>query len=410
MKKIAILHASTTKNYGTMMLVINFIRYLQYYTNEKLIFYLDHDLKGVKRYKKATKIKNIRSLNVLGYNKMPNSSPDNNIFKKIYINYKHLKNYNKIFLNEKINNVVILGGDDISEFYSTKGLIKKLLQINKLKKSGINVLLYGQTIGPFFSYRKFLAKQLLKDIYISTRDNVSFSYLKNKLKLENITTSPDLAFLDLPLQKKSGENYLERYNLNEKKYIVLIPSGLWSQYTNNKRFYIENWIKIITKIRTKYEYKIVLLAHDIRKNSSDAHIIDNILDKLNNNRDIIKITEHLYPYNAREILGNSILSVTGRMHGAISTFQKGTPSISLSYSVKYEGVIGEGLKRSDLIIEASNNKYWNDFYITNEIIKKIDYVLQNYKKICKEIKINVDKNQKQSLNSLKKISKLISEN
>ena len=406
MKKVAILHASTTKNYGTMMLVVNFIKYFNNISDEDVIFYVDHNVEGVKRFKESAGLSNIQSLTELGYQNIPHFS-SNNMLIKLYQYFLFFVNYGKLFKKYNIENVVILGGDDFSEYYSIKGLIRKLLQLYKLKKNEINVFLYGQTIGPFNSWRKLIAKVILKDLYISTRDLKSYNYLKKEFNDNNISMTQDLAFLDLPLQKNRNNKWLKKFNLDKQKYIVLIPSGIWDQYCDNKNIYIQNWIKLISRIMEKYNYNIILLAHVLKENSSDKKIINKIYKKYLKDKRVKKIVDKIFPYEAREILGNSILSITGRMHGAISTFQKGRPSISLSYSVKYEGVIGDGLKRKDLIIESSNNNFWNDFIIPVKIINKMEYILGNYNEITKEIKKYVNKNQINVLNSLKKLNKEI---
>ena len=78
------------------------------------------------------------------------------------------------------------------------------------------------------------------------------------------------------------------------------------------------------------------------------------------------------------------------MHAAISTFQMGKPAISLSYSIKYSGVIGEGLGLKDLVIESSGDNYWENNYLNDSILQKIDYVYKNEEKLLCKIKESVN--------------------
>ena len=84
------------------------------------------------------------------------------------------------------------------------------------------------------------------------------------------------------------------------------------------------------------------------------------------------------PLKARFILGNGIFTITGRMHGAISTLQMRKPAISISYSVKYKGVIGEGLGLHDLIVEGSKQELWENKKVATDVCNRIEYVINNY--------------------------------
>ena len=143
---------------------------------------------------------------------------------------------------------------------------------------------------------------------------------------------------------------------------------------------------IIQEILKKYPNKyIVLLSHVFCKNSSDSSMIEKI-NITNNN---IKITDILLPSEARTILGNAYLTITGRMHAALSTFQMGKPAISLSYSVKYKGVISDGLDLSDLVIEK-DKEMWDKFRVSSIINDKIEYIDENYIELKSKILKNVN--------------------
>ncbi|HHU75814.1 MAG TPA: polysaccharide pyruvyl transferase family protein, partial [Firmicutes bacterium] len=194
--------------------------------------------------------------------------------------------------------------------------------------------------------------------------------------------SSDLAFLKLPGQDDyNAELILDKYNLQKDNYITMIPSGLVRCYTDNRKKYIENLIRIIEYIITVRRIKIVLMPHVLRPETSDDRIIIREIIKQIGKvylEKLIIIDDIMLPLDARVILGNGIFSITGRMHGAISTFQMNKPAISLSYSVKYQGVIGEGLACHDLIVEASDYKKWENGEVALETINKIEYLFNDY--------------------------------
>ena len=92
------------------------------------------------------------------------------------------------------------------------------------------------------------------------------------------------------------------------------------------------------------------------------------------------------------------------MHGAISAFQSGVPAISLSYSVKYKGVIGNSLNLPELIVETKKNTFLEDIDKVNELISE---VIQKREKIILNIKKNVKIVKKDAYLQIEEISKSI---
>jgi colanic acid/amylovoran biosynthesis protein len=70
------------------------------------------------------------------------------------------------------------------------------------------------------------------------------------------------------------------------------------------------------------------------------------------------------------------------MHAAISTFKMRKPAISISYSVKYDGVIGTDLNMPELIIDKD---VFESDGLAAAVDKKLDYVTENYDRLIKEI-------------------------
>ena len=109
-----------------------------------------------------------------------------------------------------------------------------------------------------------------------------------------------------------------------------------------------------------------------------------INSKYNNyiNENLTVIKEQILPVEARIILGHAYFTLTCRMHAAVSSFQMGKPAICLSYSSKYKGVIAEGLKMNNLVIEAKNEELWQSG-IVDIVNEKVDYVEKNYDDLTK---------------------------
>lgn len=167
---------------------------------------------------------------------------------------KFLKNklidHNPSILKNNPDCVIVLGGDDLSEYYDKWRISFDLINLWLLQRR-TRVFVIGQTIGPFYSYRKALSRFCLKNIPIYVRDPNNSKYLKNELRIMHSIEASDLALLRMPLENHSSYN-LQSNNLVENEYITIVPSGLRYKYTSDEESYIKEWHKIV-------EFTLILL-------------------------------------------------------------------------------------------------------------------------------------------------------
>lgn len=370
--KIQINQIPSTYNYGSLMMAINIIKQFNRDYIEIYVDTLTED--DLQRLKYETGIKSIYK---------QEEYKDLEKHNKIVKDYKKSKRDAKIY-----DKVIFLGGDDISEYYSKGAAIRKLMRIYLLAGK-IDTYLVGQTIGPFTSYRKTIAKIALNRTKIYTRDDKCLNYLKD-LGVKTAIKGRDLAFSELP--NKNNKGIVEKYNLEENKYITIVPSGLTKWYTNNIEDYYSQQVKIIENLLKKEELKdkkIILLPHvTFPKIVDDRNVIEELRNRINNNR-IVYIFDEMLASEAREVLKNGFFTITGRMHAAVSTFYSKKPAISLSYSVKYSGVIGDGLDMNELVIESADDRLWSNGEISKLVDQKVNFVLDNYDELIQKIEVNV---------------------
>lgn len=396
--KIRIEHTNNPLNYGTNMMVANFMYYLNKEMRSsnkyKLDVFNDEDLN---LYKKQYSMLEVER-ETIDYNFYYSSNIVGKIINRIkreyLFSYFNKKNLNKLEKNNDI--LVILGGDDLSEYYPIEALKRELFKMNYIKNK-LDVILVGQTIGPFKEERKELVKNSLDNVKIYSRDPWTKEYLESKIGLKGVIISSDLALLPLPGQENNEleEVTLRDYDLISNEYITIVPSGLYKSYCEDEEVYVDNFVKIINYIKQKTNYKIVLLPHVLRPDFiDDRNIIKKLEEKFKYDDRIKYIYDVMSPLEARFILGNGKLTITGRMHGAINTLQMRKPAISISYSVKYDGVIGRDLGLSELIVKGDNKELWLSNKVANNTIDKIDLVLNNYKNITTKIDNSVLESEK----------------
>ena len=384
MKKIAILHAANTFNNGSFMLLINCVQFLQEtYKDIELHLEFNSDEDRQRLYKEINSKENIKELE-LDICKTSNKSFINkaiNLYHKIY-------SHNKYFKQQGVSEIIILGGDDFSEYYKGKHIRFDLKRIRNYSKK-IPTLFLSQSIGPFYSCRKRLAKKCFTNTHILCREDISYTYCSQELGLKNVYPSNDFAFLDLPKQKVIHE---------KKKQIAIVPGGNYRLYTKDYDSYIKTWQEIIETIlnNTKLkEHKLLLIPH-VTRPEDDRRIIKKL--KQANSR-IEIIDKELRPSQLRKIIGESDFIISSRMHASISSFNQGNAAIVFAHSIKYHGIIGNTIKLPKLIIPETA---WENKSVVSCFENSLDYLIDNQEEIQNQIKTNTNNIQKNLKKQLQK--------
>jgi colanic acid/amylovoran biosynthesis protein len=300
-----------------------------------------------------------------------------------------------------VDGVVVLGGDDFSEDYGYIGPLLELLMFRAFVRSGIDVAMCGQTIGPFYSWRRPLFRHLLARVTeITARDPITYQYLCDEFKLKNVSPGADLAFLPLVREKEDQE-----IKLNQP-YFTIVPSELLWKYARDPQR--SNYINCLTELAIKLlkkfnDCQLLILPHVVTADIDDDRLAGRDL-YINLKRHGIDVSQmvfldgELLPCQARQLLGSSQFVITGRMHAAISSFACGVPALSLSYSRKYWGIIGEYLGMKELIIDVRDQS-WSD--IGEMALKRIDYINDQYEEIVAKIKNTVPEMQDMAMQSIR---------
>lgn len=283
---------------------------------------------------------------------------------------------------------VVLGGDCISQYYSTQVFVSDMVKFQQISKKQ-KMYLLGQTMGPFHGYAVGLVKRSLKNTMIYVRDHDCYHYLKETFDFPNLKEARDLAFLDIPYQDDQGKKKKLQSEFGlETDYITLVPSGARRQYTSDLENYLNEYIQIISYIVDTLNLDVLLLAHVIHvSDSNDKIIIDELMKRLDRRyRSRVHVVDHLIqPYEARILLGGGKATITGRMHAAVSSINMGTVPICLSYSVKFKGVIGDDFDLNDYIYQCRGDDIWASGNVHVEVIKRLNAVLENRESILNNI-------------------------
>lgn len=410
-----ILHAQNTYNNGSFMMLINLIWYYVKHSPyaTRITFWIELD--GAENYYRIMNAlpRELLSGRQVEIKQLPLkiTSIDNSSFlrkaTRLFAKfYRHPRYFSKL----GINSVIILGGDDISEYYKKWMIFSDLYRIYRYSKR-FTTILAGQTIGPFKGLREKAAAKCLSKTEIYCRDELSASYLIDRLNLpeHQIHQSADLCFPELPNQGLA-KAILKSYGLNPDHYITLVPGGYYSLYTSDRDGYIQSWVHLTEELLGASEYKkmrIVLLPH-VTRPEDDRKMIHAIYESLSRNREVSKricmISEELMPHQLRSILGNGHFTISSRMHAALSTFQMRKPAIALGYSIKYDGVIGRSLQCPELVVHCSANMLTDPEIFSQEILSKSAYIEEHYQQIIAHLETRLPQLEAMAENQIREIS------
>lgn len=422
--KLLVLHIPNTLNYGSMMMAENLFFYLSRELAQQdleLVIATPRPEESGARLRKALQP-------VIDHLKINTVEPQ-----KIYRGSKLEKALALLLgvgvhrvlspLALSVDGVVVLGGDDFSEGYGYIGPLLELLMFRAFVRSGIDVVMCGQTIGPFYSWRRPLFRHLLARVTeITARDPITYQYLCDQFKLKNVSLGADLAFLPLAGEKEAGvivqqdnccsgflpltgEKEDQEIRLNQP-YFTIVPSELLWKYARDQQRsdYINFLTDLAVKLLKKFsDCQLLILPHVLTADSDDDRLVGRDL-YINLKRQgiarsqMVFLRGELLPCQARQLLRSSQFVITGRMHAAISSFACGVPALSLSYSRKYWGIIGEYLGMKELIIDVREQS-WSD--IGDIALNRMDYINDHYEEIAAGIKNTVPKMQDMAMQSIR---------
>ncbi len=413
-QQIAILHAHNTFNNGSFMMLINLIWHWGKAgdQNDPLTFWIEMDGRSnLERLEQAIPAGQLRARGIrLKALPLKITSADRAPLPvKIVRLWAKFHRHPRYFRKQGIKSIIILGGDDISEYYKKWMILSDLYRIGRYSRN-LHTVLAGQTIGPFTGIRQAAASRFLKRTTIYSRDTPSARYLKEKLQLPatGVHESADLCFPDLPAQQELGQNMLSRYGLRERDYICIVPGGFFSLYTHDRASYINSWTSFIAALIRDPELKgkkVVLLPH-VTRPEDDRRVIRSIaggMAKEGAKGQLVMVDDELLPQQLRAILGGGQLTISSRMHAALSTFQRRTPAIAIGYSVKYDGVIGHALQLPDLVLHSSGQLLQDADRFSRELLGKFHYVSQREHEIRKQLEERIPLLSKMALRQISDI-------
>lgn len=283
--------------------------------------------------------------------------------------------------------IVSIGGHHFTNLNPPHYFFTHLFSCLVAKLLGKKVVIYGQTIGPFFNpFWKYFSGWVINKVdLIMVREEGSRRVLET-LNLENpeIYTIPDTAFNLYPAKEERINQILEKEKIPNNTQIVgiTIHKGYWS----SKEIHIrENYMRCISKIADfiieTYNEDVIFVPMEREYPNDDRPLCKCIIQTMSNQKRAHLIMGDYMPDEICGIMNKMDFFIGTKMHSIIFSLLAKTPTIAISYHEKFQYIMA--MMRQEKYVLNINNLNFNDLkYIVqdiwnNQLIIRNDLVFAN---------------------------------
>ena len=260
----------------------------------------------------------------------------------------------------------------------------------------------GQALGPFNGIiNKNLAKLFLPKIkLILARGEYSYKNLRSIGLSTNLVQSTDYAFsLKVKLDTINNDklSIVEDFLLKAGKNKVI---GICPSIVVGKNFSNDKYEQIVADFINDYlinkrGYKVVLIPHSVRMNTTKTHnndlpLSNKIYDKLSiyGKQNCFFLNSEYSSQELRYVIGKLDFFIASRFHSMISSLAMKIPTIVIGWSHKYEEVLKE----------FRLEKFAFDYKLLDMafLINRFEYLEENEKSIKELMNNNIERIVKKS--------------
>lgn len=297
---------------------------------------------------------------------------DKGRFRKIHFGC----NYD-MFLNQlKEDDILFSTGGDMMCYGNNEVIYTN----DNVYKRGLKSVLWGCSIGKSnLTPEKISTLKHFTLIY--ARESLTATMLKQELKLNNVVTFPDPAFVLEPEKTDLPECFCEGavIGLNISNYVL---GGF-----NFDSLLGKDILSFIETIISSTDRHILLIPH-VMWNGQDDRIVCQILyDKYKHTgRMHLLDTDSLNYCQIRYVISKCFIFIGARTHAVISAYSTNVPSIVLGYSIKSQGIANDLAMSMNTVVDSEN--YQPGAFIraysfvdehVNGIREKLQMIIPEYK-------------------------------
>lgn len=327
---------------------------------------------------------------------------------KVGLNAKGLINEELLKIYSESDLIIDLSGDTLSDKYvcSLFSILNILIGILLKKK----IVIFSQSIGPFRRITIPLARFCLnKADLIIIREKITKSYLE-RINIHNhlIHLGADIAFLLKPAPRKTVQEIFlkEKINVNRTKYPIIgigTSARIYRILGLNKAIYLELMAKTADFLVEKLNAQVILVPHVIipdKYEQQDDRFVAEKIHYLARNKNRIKIIKNDYsPEELKGIIGRCKLFIGSRMHSNIASTSMYVPTIALSWSHKYRGIM-KMMGQEKYVCDIKTITF-------DELILKINDAWNNRAELKNHLQLSIRMMEKSALFTCRLVSDLV---
>lgn len=301
-----------------------------------------------------------------------------------------------------VDAVLSVGGDNYSLNYRLPSLLSGIDQL--AMALGKPVFIWGASVGPFEAEPHFVPKireHLANMNNIFARESITFSYLTKNLGLKNVTMTADPAFA-LPKEPVDTAGFWPEKSANGVLGLNLSP--LIESYKTNGQDLKAQTIQFIREVVVK-GYQVILIPHVIPLNGSsknnDATYMAAILSELDDIKNNVRIMPaHLNASQIKSVISQLRFFIGARTHATIAALSSGVPTVSISYSVKANGINKDLLGDMPVVLSTENLS-------ASSLMTYLDFLEKNESLIKSKLEANLPEWLNKHQNALLKMKSAI---
>jgi colanic acid/amylovoran biosynthesis protein len=272
------------------------------------------------------------------------------------------------------------------------------------------VVIWAQSIEPFGNiatsiFTKFVLNRV--DL-ITTREKLSFEYLKSLNIKPDIRLTADAAFLVDYISDEEAIKLLEKGGIKKDKLVIGMTVKKWNfpgHKNADKKFL--NYLNVISKtieyIISSMDARVILFPQVICTSYDDddrtvSHLIKSKLNDSIKER-VIVLTDDYRVEELKGMIGQMDLFIGTRMHSNIFATSMNVPTLAISYQQKTDGVM-EMLGLEEYVIDINTIN-------TQELISKIEKIWAERADIKKKLETNIRVMQDKNMDNVRLVLKYL---
>jgi polysaccharide pyruvyl transferase WcaK-like protein len=303
-------------------------------------------------------------------------------------------------------------GLDLQDDSSLLKLIYLYVMFKSYRWLGLKIYVLFQGAGPLETKTgRFFAKKVLQQVELFiARDPKTFALVKEIYPKLRASLGHDAIFLpdvDVDLNNVAPAE-LEWITelISDEEATIAFNLRQWFHFSSSLLPYmflrqkyqarsekemaklIDGAVETIKYLREKYKARILLLSAyqpDIEPWEDDLQWLQLVKKSFGGDPDVVLVEKRISMAGYYKLLSKLKLVIGMRLHTTLISLRLGIPSINLSYTIK-GGSILRHLELDDFVINLET--FLNE---PENLFDKVDYILANEKKVCREVSVKVNR-------------------